>query len=103
MEDIIRSIIDIDRDAEQKLEDAEKEKLRIINEAKLRSEQIVSAAVEEAKSRLAAIEEEKKQSTDERLAELEEQKNRSIEELKNSFKKNADVWCDEIFAAVINR
>ena len=34
MDDIIKSIIEIDRGASKRIEDAEKEKLRIIEEAK---------------------------------------------------------------------
>lgn len=102
MEDIIKSIIDIDRDAAHKLEDAEKEKLRIISAAKAEEERIVSNAVDSAKTELEKLEAEKKRSTDQRIKELQEETRAGIEALKRSFDKNSDKWCSEIFEAVIS-
>lgn len=56
MDDIIKSIIEIDRGASKRIEDAEKEKLRIIEEAKADEERMIAEAVEAKKAELAALE-----------------------------------------------
>ncbi len=100
MDDIIRSIIDIDRGASKKLEDAEKEKIRIISAAKAREEELIKQAVENSRRELEELEERERAEAESRIAELDEKMNGRIAQMKNSFEINSEKWCDEIFHAV---
>ncbi|MGN0638159.1 MAG: hypothetical protein ACI4J0_07285 [Huintestinicola sp.] len=102
MDDIIKSIIEIDRGASKRIEDAEKEKLRIIEEAKAEEERMVEKAVEEKKAELAKLEKAELDKANARISELTEEKNAKLEAMKQSFEKNSDKWCEEIFKAVIS-
>lgn len=102
MDDIIKSIIDIDRGASKKLEDAEKKKLKIISDAKAEEERLISKAVDDSKAELERLEKQEQDKTDKKIADLEAEKNAKISAMQSSFEKNADKWCDEIFSAVIS-
>lgn len=102
MDNIIRSILDIDRNAAQRLEDAQKKKLRIINDAKALEEKLVQDAVENAKTELERLEKEELKKTEEKIAALDEMKNSKISAMEESFEKNSQEWCEEIFKAVIS-
>lgn len=102
MDDIIKSIIDIDRGASKKLEDAEKEKLKIISGAKAEEEKIVQEAIENSKRELERIENEEQQKAEEKIAQLENEKNAKIAAMRKSFDENSEKWCSEIFRAVIS-
>lgn len=102
MDDIIRSIIDIDRGASDKLSEAEKKKLKIITEAKALQESIVKEAVENSKRELEQIEADRKRAAEEKIAALEADRDSRIDAMKKAFAENSDKWADEIFKAVIS-
>lgn len=102
MDDIIRSIIEIDRGAGKKLDEAEKEKLRIISAAKALEEQMINDAIENSRNELERLENEKIKSTNDKIAELENEKNVRIADMEKRFSEKSDMWCDEIFKAVIS-
>lgn len=102
MEDIIKSIIDIDRGASKKLENAEKERLKIINGAKNEEEKIVREAVENAKKELEKTEKAEKDKAEKSIAELERIKSSKIAAMKKYFDECSDKWSDEIFKAIIS-
>ncbi len=102
MDDIIKSIIDIDRGASKRLEDAEKEKLRIISEAKELEENMIREAVENSRQELERMEKKQQEDTDAKISAIESEKIRRISEMKKSFDENSDRWSEEIFKAVIS-
>lgn len=102
MDDIIKSIIDIDRGASKRLEDAEKEKLRIISEAKELEENMIREAVENSRQELDRMKKKQQEDTDAKISAIEAEKIRRISEMKKSFDENSDRWSEEIFKAVIS-
>ena len=102
MDDIIKSIIDIDRGASKRLEDAEKEKLRIISEAKELEENMIREAVENSRQELERMKKKQQEDTDAKISAIEAEKIRRISEMKKSFDENSDRWSEEIFKAVIS-
>ncbi|MBQ7783392.1 MAG: hypothetical protein IJ368_05430 [Oscillospiraceae bacterium] len=102
MDDIINSIIDIDRGASKRLEDAEKEKLRIISEAKELEENMIREAVENSRQELERMKKKQQEDTDAKISAIEAEKIRRISEMKKSFDENSDRWSEEIFKAVIS-
>lgn len=102
MDDIIKSIIDIDRGASKKLADAEREKFRIITAAKEMEETIIRKSVEESKLEIEKIEREEQQKADDKIASLKSERDTKIQAMKKSFEANSDKWCEDIFSAVIS-
>ncbi|MDE7294212.1 MAG: hypothetical protein K2N72_07290 [Oscillospiraceae bacterium] len=102
MESIIKSIIDIDRGASQKLEDAEKERMRILGSAKEKEESIIKEALEKSKRDLERLENEERKKSEEKLAAIKEENDRKVKAMQQSFEKNSERWRDEIFEAIIN-
>lgn len=102
MDDVIQSIIDIDRGAEEKLRNAEKEKLRIITEAKKSEEKIISNALKEAEKEIKEIEKRELAKANAGISALEEEKNKKISQMKKTFEECSDKWQEEIFKAVIS-
>ena len=101
MESIIKSIIDIDRGASQKLEDAEKERMRILGSAKEKEESIIKEALEKSKRDLERLENEERKKSEEKLAAIKEENDRKVKAMQQSFEKNSERWRDEIFEAII--
>lgn len=102
MDDIIKSIIDIDRGASKKLDDAEKKKLEILTKAKAEEEKIISNAIESSKRELERFENEEKKKAEDRINALRSDKDSKIAAMKKSFSLNHEKWSKEIFDAVIN-
>ena len=102
MDDIIKSIIEIDRGASKRIEEAEKQKLHIIEEARAEEERMIADTLEAKKAELAELEKEELKKTNARISELMQEKNEKLEAMKASFEKNSDKWSEEIFKAVIS-
>ncbi|MGN0667368.1 MAG: hypothetical protein ACI4KF_12695 [Huintestinicola sp.] len=103
MNEIISSIIDIDSSAEVRIREAEKQKLKIISDAKAEEERIVREAVENAKKELEAAEAKQLSEANEKIAALEAEKNSKISAMNTAFTKNSEKWSSEIFKAVISQ
>lgn len=102
MDDVIKSIIDIDRGAEEKLRNAEKEKLRIITDAKKAEERMIGDALSEAEREIKEIENRQLSEANAKISALSEEKDRRISQMKSTFEECSEKWQDEIFKAVIS-
>ena len=102
MDDVIKSIIDIDRGAEEKLRNAEKEKLRIITDAKKAEEKMIGDALSEAQREIKEIENRQLSEANAKISALNEEKDRRISQMKHTFAECSEKWQDEIFKAVIS-
>lgn len=102
MDDVIKSIIDIDRGAEEKLRNAEKEKLRIITDAKKAEEKMIGDALSEAQREIKEIESRQLSEANAKISALSEEKDRRISQMKSTFEECSEKWQDEIFKAVIS-
>lgn len=102
MENVIASILEIEQDAQKRLEEAEKKKNRLIAEAKAEQEKLIKAKIREADEQLNKMNMDEKRKADRKLAEIEETKNKEIERLDVVFGDKRQKWEDEIFSAIIN-
>lgn len=102
MDDVIKSIIDIDRGAEEKLRNAEKEKLRIITDAKKAEEKMIKDALSEAEREIREIESRQLSEANAKISALNEEKELRISRMKHTFEECSEKWQDEIFKAVIS-
>ena len=102
MDDVIQSILDIDKEASDKLAEAEKNKLDAIKKATTERNQMILDAEKSAEDEIRQIEKNEAEKAETRIRELKEEEVRRISEMKESFEKNSAVWQEEIFRKVIS-
>lgn len=101
MENIITSILEIEQNAQTRLEEARQKKDKIIAEAEAEREGIISGKLKEAEETARKISLDEKNKTDEKLAEIERKRNDEIKRLDSIYEKHHTEWEDDIFNAVI--
>lgn len=102
MDDVIQSILDIDKKASDKLAEAEKNKLDAIKKATTEKNQMILDAEKSAEDEIRQIEKSEADKADARIRELKEEQVRRVSEMKKSFEKNSAAWQEEIFRRVIS-
>ncbi len=103
MENIINTILDIDKAASDRLEEAQKNKIQVIADAKAEAEKIVNGSVAEADKKLAQIGADEEDRTAAKIAEINSAAENEIKQMESAFSENHDRWQDEIFKAVIGQ
>ncbi len=101
MENIITSILEIEQNAQTRLEEARQKKDMIIAEAEAEKERIISGKLKEAEEKIRKISLDEKNKTDEKLAEIERKRDGEIKRLDSIYEKHHTEWEDDIFNAVI--
>lgn len=102
MDDVIQSILDIDKKASDKLAEAKKNKLDAIKKATTEKNQMILDAEKSAEDEIRQIEKNEADKADARIRELKEEEVRRVSEMKKSFEKNSAAWQEEIFRKVIS-
>ena len=101
MKDMISRIIEMDKTARDLTQRAQKDKINLENEIKLKKDEIRNEYLERARKRLAINEKtERSLAEEQKLKIIENYKNisRNIDDLYN---KNCDVWVDSIVKNVL--
>lgn len=101
MENLITSILEIEQNAQKRLEEARQKKDKIIADAEAEKEKIIGEKIKEAEEKLRKLGLDEKNKTDERLAEIERSKNDEIKRLDSIYEKHHTEWEDDIFNAVL--
>lgn len=101
MENLITSILEIEQNAQKRLEEARQKKDKIIAAAEAEKEKIIGGKIKDAEEKLRKISLDEKNKTDEMLAEIERRKNDEIKRLDSIYEKRHAQWEDDIFNAVI--
>ncbi|MDE7278687.1 MAG: hypothetical protein K2N26_03050 [Oscillospiraceae bacterium] len=101
MENIITSILEIEQNAQKRLEEARQKKDSIIAAAESEKERIIGEKIKEAEEKIRKISLDEKNKTDEKLAEIERSKNDEIKRLDSIYEKRHTEWENDIFNAVI--
>ena len=102
MENIIASILEIEQNAKERLEEAEKKKNQLIADAKAEQEKLIKEKIKEADEKLNKMSMDEQKKAEEKLAEIEENTKKEISRLDNVFEKSRKKWEDEIFSAIVN-
>jgi len=102
MDDIIQSILDIDKKASDKLAQAEKDKLDAIKKATTEKNQMILDAEKSAEDEIKQMEKAEADKAESQIRTLKEEETRRISEMKKSFEKNSAAWQEEIFKKVIS-
>lgn len=101
MENIITSILEIEQNAQTRLEEARQKKDKIIAEAEAEKERIISGKLKEAEETVKKISLDEKNKTNEKLAEIERKRDDEIKRLDSVYEKHHAEWEDDIFNAVV--
>lgn len=100
MENIITSILDIEQDAKTRLEEAVRQRDKIIADAEAEKDRIIAEKIIEAEEKAAQVSLREKKKTDEKLAEIEAARADEIKRLDKVYEKNHTEWENTIFNAV---
>ncbi|MBP1561619.1 MAG: hypothetical protein J6C96_10340 [Oscillospiraceae bacterium] len=98
---IIASILEIEQNAQKRLEEAEKKKNQLIADAKAEEEKLINEKISKVENDLKKIELEEQKKTDEKLAEIEKRKKEEIRRLDEVFENNHAEWENSIFGSII--
>ncbi len=101
MENIITSILEIEQNAKERLEEAEKKRNQIIADAKAEEENLIKAKIKEAEEKIGQIDSEEKKKTDEKLAEIENSRLEEIKRIDDIYNERHEKWENDIFNAII--
>lgn len=101
MENVINQILQIDKNACERLEQAKQEKSKILSEAKLEEIRIREADIKRADDRVEKIDEYEKSIADEKIAYIEAEKLKQMAALQGIYDENHLQWEREIFARIV--
>ena len=102
MDDIISSIIEIDRSAKEKIAEAEKQKKKIVDDAAAERKNLIEGKMKEADERLKKMAEDERRLADEKFADINKKCDESIGRLDEIYNNKHKEWEDKIFNAVIS-
>ena len=101
MDEIINKILDIDRQAEERLLQAEKDKMKILNEAKLQEMKIKENCISRADDRIEKVELSEKHGADEQIEKITSEMKAKMADLDKLFNDNKEKWENEIFHRIV--
>ncbi len=102
MNDILNSILDLDRISNEKIEQAKEDAAKIVSDAKAEESRLLR------ESRRSMIKQEKgdrrreNKLTSERLAVIESERDEKIAQLEAEYSENMEKWADQIFQKIIS-
>lgn len=102
MENIIKGILEIEQQAQEKIERAEFERNKIIADAKSKEVSIIEKKIAEAEDDLKKSEIAEKEKSDAKLAEINAMRESEIKRLNEVLNTRKDEWQEKIFTAIIN-
>lgn len=100
MADIISQILDIDKNAREKVARAKEEKKQMLLDAEEERDKIKSQLVERAAHRLEVIEAQEAQRANEIEEELKASADEKIKTIDDRFEQNHEAWEKEIFERI---
>ncbi len=104
MDEIIKEIIRIDKEASRKLEEAERMKDEVVKRQIIEENQELRQRMQEnVKSRLDKVRETERTHADGKIAALNEQKDAELAAMKRVFEENRQAWEDDLFHRVLGR
>ena len=100
MESLLRSVINADKDAQKRMDDAAEQSIKLVASAKAEEEHMIAQAVENAEKELSQLTESARTAAEEKLAAISDARDRKMEEMRQAFSANREKWENEIFTAV---
>ena len=101
MENVINRILEIDKDACEKLESAEKQKKQIISDAKSEEVKIRQEYLKNADIKITQVDEQEKQIADQKISKIEEEREKDLSRLQSIYEENHISWEQDIFQRIV--
>lgn len=102
MENVITGILEIEQNANVRLEEAEKKRNQIIADAKAEEEKLIKAKIKEAEDKANKLNLDEKKKLEDKLAEIEQNGIDEIKRYDDIYEEYHTKWEDEIFNAIIS-
>lgn len=99
---IIANILEIDKNAKDRIAEAENRRNVILAEAKAEEERIIGDKVKAADEKLKQLEEDERRSAEEKIDNINKSGEEEIAALDKKYAERHTEWEDKIFSAVIN-
>ncbi|MBQ4224864.1 MAG: hypothetical protein IIU25_04415 [Oscillospiraceae bacterium] len=100
--EMIKAMLELDREAVSKLEEAAVRKEKLISEADERAGRFAEEEAQKAESERKALEEAEKAKAEKELSRIGSEKQQELERLERIFAENAGTWAQDIYDAVLN-
>ncbi|MDP4120233.1 MAG: hypothetical protein Q8876_04150 [Bacillota bacterium] len=101
MQDMIAKIVEMDEKARELTENAQQDKINIQKEIEVAKKKIYDDYIARAQERIKKNIETEKHIAAEKWNEIEKKNAEILQSLDESYKKNADIWADEIVKRVL--
>lgn len=101
MDNIINKILEIDQEANKKLEIAKNRSKQIISEARLEEEKIKADSLQKAEAKIQKVDDTEKAEAEGKINYIQKQMNNKIEEFQRCYNNNHEQWEDEIIKTII--
>ncbi len=102
MDDIISTILDMDKKATEKIEKAREEANKLLADAKAEEERIIREARSTKKKQEKGDRRRENKITSERIRQIEAQRDEEFAALEQDFSENMDKRAEELFQKIIN-
>lgn len=104
MDEIIREIINIDKEASRKLKEAERMKDEVLKKQIIEeNKELRQRMWESVKMRLDKVREVEQEHADQKISEFNERKNTELAAMKRIFEEKHQTWEDDLFHRVLDR
>lgn len=100
MQDLMKQIVDLDREAREITDAAQREKVNSEKEVAQKREQIRKEYLEKARERIADNEPQERAAAEERWGKIAQKNTLISENLEKLYRENGDRWVSEIVAKV---
>lgn len=103
MEELLKKIIDIEKNAQQVVEAAREERSHFDRDIQAQTSQIVNEFAQQTEAQISTMEKAQRTSMREKVSQLQAHSERQIREMDALLKQNAEQWAEQIFANVLKR
>lgn len=103
MEELLKKIIDIEKNAQKVVEAAREERSHFDSDIQAQTSQIVNEFAQQTEAQISAMEKAQHTSMREKVSQFQSQAERQIREMDALLEQNAERWAEQIFANVLKR
>ena len=101
MDNIISRIIELDRQSDARIKEAQEEKERIISDARNEAVEIRNASIEHSKKHINNVEDVERKAAEIKINQLNSEKEKKIAEYNKIFEVNHQQWENEFVERII--
>lgn len=100
MDNILKEILEMDKKAQLRMQEAEDYRKKAMSELEARKESIIAEETDRARKRIADSNEKKKRSGEAYLDDIKERNEKILNKMNKTCEENFEKWVDDIVSAV---